>query len=438
MSQKSIALVVAFFSLLQVSNAGSPFIEEGVWIHDPQLKYYTFLKNNKEFVIDHRKAKGFELYGSKKLPKFLKENHIPFVKLDLVGFQKSASTYPSFEQVEAKLKTLHKNYPQQTQLISVGKSVRGKDLYFLKISKNPASDQKLPEFKYISSMHGDEITGRELMISLAGDLLAQYGKDSKITELIDNTEIYIMPSMNPDGSELHQRFNANNADLNRDFPDFTSDPNNTPEGRQIETAAIMKFQADRNFALSANFHGGSEVVNYPWDTTDAPHPFDSLLKELSLSYAQLVPYIFQSREFRQGITNGFAWYEVNGGMQDWSDFYYHDLQFTVELSDMKWPDYNKIPAYYQDNKAALIQFIKNIHQGAGFYFKETPDMTGSVSISKAGKNLGDYSFNHGEFYRVLEPGLYDFEVKNSDGKTIKFTTSVKTDEIKSGANYTVL
>ncbi len=421
-----------------ILNAKSPHIEQGVWINDPQLKYYMLLKKNTEFVIDHRKAKGFELYGSKKLTAFLLENHIPFQKLEKVGYQKNASNYPSFEQIEAKLQKLQQEFPQQSQLLSVGKSVLGKNLYFLKISKNPKADAKLPEFKYISSMHGDEITGRELMVSLAQDLLTNYGRDPKITELIDNTEIYIMPSMNPDGSELHQRYNANNADLNRDFPDFTSDPVNTIDGRQIETASIMQFQSERNFSLSANFHGGSEVVNYPWDTTDVPHPFDSLLKELSLNYAQLVPYIFQSREFPQGITNGFAWYEVNGGMQDWSDFYHNDLQFTVELSDAKWPDYNKIPRYYQDNKPALIQFIRNIHQGAGFYFKENQDASGSVTISKANKEIGNYQFHHGEFYKVLEPGLYDFFVKTSDGKMHTFSSTVQANEVKAGGRYTIL
>jgi hypothetical protein len=438
MSRKTILFFFSLLSSLHFLSARSPFIQEGVWIKDPQLKYYSYLKNQTEFVIDHRKAKGFELYGTKELYKFLDENHIPYTKLDLAASQKSASKYPSFQKIEAKLKKLHHDYPQQTQLMSIGKSVLGRDLYFLKISKNPTTDAKLPEFKYISSMHGDEITGRELMISLAEDLLSGYGKDSKITELIDNTEIYIMPSMNPDGSELRQRYNANNADLNRDFPDFTSDPQNTAEGRQIETAAIMKFQSERNFSLSANFHGGSEVVNYPWDTTDMAHPFEALLKELSLGYAQLVPYIFQSREFPQGITNGFAWYEVNGGMQDWSEFYYHDLQFTVELSDAKWPDYNKIPKYYQDNKTALIEFIKKIHQGSGFYFKNKTEMTGSVTISKATKELGTYQFNHGEFYRVLEPGLYDFSVNSADGKSYTFTTTVREDEIKSSNHYTIL
>ena len=48
-------------------------------------------------------------------------------------------------------------------------------------------------------MHGDETVGRQLLIYLAEYLLEQYGKNSRITQLVDNTEIYLMPTMNPDG-----------------------------------------------------------------------------------------------------------------------------------------------------------------------------------------------------------------------------------------------
>ena len=48
-------------------------------------------------------------------------------------------------------------------------------------------------------MHGDETVGRQLLIYLAEYLLQQYGRNSRITQLVDNTEIYLMPTMNPDG-----------------------------------------------------------------------------------------------------------------------------------------------------------------------------------------------------------------------------------------------
>lgn len=411
-------------------------LEESVYVKDNNLKYYSMLKTQSNFVIDHRKNTGFELYGPRGMTKFLQSNHVPYLILNSEKNLVAAREYPSFPQVEQKLQEIATKYPNITKLFTVGTSVKGRGLYFLKIAKNPQLDAHLPEFKYISSMHGDEITGRELMIKLIEDICVGYGKNESITAMVDNTEIFIMPSMNPDGSEMRQRFNANSADLNRDFPDFTSDPTNTPAGRQTETAAIMKFQEERNFSLSANFHGGAEVVNYPWDTTDELHPFDSLLQELSLSYAKLAHYIFSSPEFKNGITNGFTWYEVNGGMQDWSEFYYHDLQFTVELSTTKWPNFKEIPNFYSNNKASLLQFIRNIHQGAGFYFKDT-QATGTVEISKAGHPLANFNFTHGEFYRVLEPGIYDFKVKGPSGE-VTFTQAVKANEITQGGNYKAL
>src|SRR5690606_30155699 len=101
-------------------------------------------------------------------------------------------------------------------------------------------------------MHGNEIVGRELMVRLIDDLASNYNKDQHITELINSTEIFIMPSMNPDGADRKRRGNDNSVDLNRDFPDFTtSDNRNTWENREVETQAVMKWQAQRNFSLSA-------------------------------------------------------------------------------------------------------------------------------------------------------------------------------------------
>ena len=83
--------------------------------------------------------------------------------------------------------------------------------------------------------------------------------------------IHIMPTMNPDGFErstegdhsgVSGRANANNVDLNRNFPDQFRSPAN---GRQPEVEAMMQWSRQYPFVLSANLHGGSLVANYPFD-----------------------------------------------------------------------------------------------------------------------------------------------------------------------------
>jgi hypothetical protein len=168
--------------------------------------------------------------------------------------------------------------------------------------------------------------------------------------------------MNPDGAAAVQRGNANWVDLNRDFPDFSeSDNQNTPNGRAPETQAIMKWQAQHQFLLSANFHGGAEVVSYPWDTVPEKFPQYELIRGLSNEYAANAPYIGASKVFPSGIVNGYAWYEVNGGMQDWAIYWHKDIQLTIELSNQKYPDPSTVPYYYQQNRKAVIAYMARVH-----------------------------------------------------------------------------
>ncbi len=350
-------IILALFLTLSLS-AHAKIVEESFWIDSPTTETLNLLKSRPELTLDHIETDGLEVYGPKGLKTFLEQTKIPHRKMEVTS-QKARSAYPTPEEIEKELKSVTGKFPAIAQMFSIGKTSKNRDLWMIKISKNVNVNDQRPEFKFIANMHGDEIVGREMMVRLVKDLLFNYKKDQQITHLIDNLQIYIMPSMNPDGAAAGIRGNGKYVDLNRDFPDFsTSDNQDKLDGRQLETQAVMKWQKDRRFVLSANFHGGAEVVNYPWDTVAEAYKDEYKVKEMSLEYAGLAPYIGTSTAFENGITNGYAWYEVNGGMQDWSIHYRNDLQITVEVSDDKWPDYSKVDYYYQQNKPALLRFME--------------------------------------------------------------------------------
>jgi murein tripeptide amidase MpaA len=67
-------------------------------------------------------------------------------------------------------------------------------------------------------MHGDETANREILLRLIHHLASNYQKDTRVTALLDTTDIHILPSMNPDGFEVRKRNNARDRDLNRNWP----------------------------------------------------------------------------------------------------------------------------------------------------------------------------------------------------------------------------
>lgn len=431
--KNALALAVLILSLSAHSMIK---IEEEIYIlgHGPEVVRELIESGSAE--VDHVTSEGFELYGPKGLMEYLDTKNLPYMNMREVSL-KAFANWPNYNDLVRKLRAAEAKNPNIFKLFSIGKSVQGRDLWVMKISDNVHVDEVEPEFKYISSMHGDEITGRELTTMLIEEIAEKYGKDPELTELVNNTEIFIMPSMNPDGSEMRRRANAKGYDLNRNFPDQTRDRESNPKGRQLETQLVMAFQAERQFSLSANFHGGTIVANYPWDSLYDAHPLDDLVKELSIGYAERNPEMRNSHEFPGGITNGAQWYVVAGGMQDWSYVWHNDLQITLEVSHRKWPSYSEIPGFYRSNRDAMVYYMKQIHHGAGINFKRS-GVSGTVEInqvSPVSRKLGSYAFKGSEFYKVLPEGEYEMKISEKNKAPVKVSVRVEKDLVRKNGNY---
>ncbi|MEE6480530.1 hypothetical protein FKM82_012601 [Ascaphus truei] len=338
-------------------------------------------------------------------------------------------TYHNSKELESFLMSINAKYPDITHLHSIGKSVEGRDLWVIVLGKFPTKHTVgIPEFKYIGNMHGDEVVCREMLLQLVEHLVINYNTDPVITQMVNNARIHIMPTMNPDGFESstphctfsNGRFNKNNYDLNRNFPDaFTT---NTAD-MQPETLAVMTWIKSETFVLSANFHGGALVVSYPYDNsdpaTDGKSPdedvFIYLSKTYSMNHANMYKGIAcdNANSFPLGMTNGYKWYPVQGGMQDYNYVFGQCFETTIEISCCKYPDAKTLSQFWSDNKVALIEYMKQVHLGIkGQVFDMFGAPIPNAIVEVQGRtHICPYRTNkNGEYYLLLLPGIYHFNV----------------------------
>jgi len=330
------------------------------------------------------------------------------------GKQGRAENYRTYTGLGEELAALAETYPHICRVFSIGQSVQAREMWVMKITDFPDAEEDEPEITFIASMHGDEPVGMELNMNLIHLLAEEYETNPEIANLVNETEIWILPLMNPDGYVMNTRYNAAGYDLNRSFPDRVEDPFASFEARPAETRHVMNWAMANSPVLSASFHTGALLVNYPFDSdpntwaTYSASPDDALFIEQSLTYsAQNFP-MYDSSEFPQGIVNGVEWYQVYGGMQDWHYLWLGCNQLTIEISETKWPYYSQIPKLWEDNRAAMLAYMQWSRKG----------IRGIVTDSQTGKPLKatirvegtDHDVftdpDVGDYHRMLLPGTY--------------------------------
>jgi hypothetical protein len=328
-------------------------------------------------------------------------------------------------------------YPNYFHYESIGRTVQNRDLWACKVSDNVMMDEPEIEVKYIANMHGDEVVGKENCLRFIEDLLTQRDTVPDYQELMANFEMWFLPLMNPDGNEAVSRYNAHGVDLNRDFPDRCDDSVNTTVGREPETAVVMNWSAAHNFVISANFHGGALVVNYPWDNNCngvvvyAPTPEDCVFVHISRRYCEANPRMRRNTAFLYpdtGITNGADWYEVSGGMQDWNYTWMGDKDVTIELDADHWPDESRLESLWQENRWSMRYYFLEARNGVrGLVTDSTTGDPVRANIMLAAIPYLTYSSAlHGEYYRILRPGTYSltFSAAGYASKTVTGVTVV--------------
>lgn len=326
--------------------------------------------------------------------------------------------YPTYTQYDSIMRSFQKLYPSLCRLDTIGTSIKGQLVLALRITSANTTEDK-PRVFYTSTMHGDETGGYILMLHLADYLLKNYGANPRVNTLLDNLEVWINPLSNPDGTYRNDntinsatRYNANGVDLNRNFPD----PFNPNTFKQKETLDMIRFMRKHRFVLSANFHSGNEVVNYPWDRyLGKLHTDDTWFYTISRAYADMV-HIYSSPAYMNfldnGVTRGAVWYLVYGGRQDFVTSELQGREVTIELDDQFITPSAQLPLLWNNNWHSLLGYLENalygIHGMVRNINTQAP-LPAKVFIDGYDKDSSQvYSDTlTGRFVRFLSPGSWN-------------------------------
>ncbi|KAB1270313.1 Carboxypeptidase M [Camelus dromedarius] len=118
-------------------------------------------------------------------------------------------------------------------------------------------------------------------------------------------------------------------------------------------------------------------------------------------------------ESQSGIINGYFWYPLRGGMQDYNYIWAQCFEITLELSCCKYPRKEMLPSFWNNNKDSLIEYIKQVHIGVkGQVFDQNGTPLPNVIVEvQDRKHICPYRTNKfGEYYLLLLPGSYVVEV----------------------------
>ena len=307
-------------------------------------------------------------------------------------------------------------------------TIEGRPVYWVKISDNPNDDEAgEPEIFFNAVHHAREPNSMSQMIFFMWHLLENYETDPEVKFLVDNTEIYLAPCVNPDGYiynettnpdgggfwRKNRRLNADGSfgvDLNRNYgyqwglDDNGSSPNpNSQTYRgdapfsEPETQMIRDFCVAHQFLMCFSYHTYSNLLLHSWD-------YDFLTTPDHATFEAFSQLMTQENKYVHGAS-GFVLYLVNGGSNDWmygeTTIKNKILGFVPEVgpgSTGFWPPQSDIDKLNKDafsiniNALRLLhnyglatpaagQFLQNLQEELFFSLKKMGLAPGALTVS---------------------------------------------------------
>jgi len=307
---------------------------------------------------------------------------------------------------------------------SVSPSIGGNGIQWVRISDNPESSAEgEPQILYTAIHHAREPASLSQLVFYMWYLLENYDSDPEVKSIVDNTELYFVPVVNPDGYLFNQktdpngggfwrknRKGGNGVDNNRNYNYFINgDPNNSTWGgpgassnpnsevyhgpapfSEVENQAIKWFVETHDFVMAFNNHTSGELLYYPFGYANVATEDDDLYQTIT---AELT-----SRNGHNALRDSpFA--------GDSDDFMYgtvgtHDkiIAFTPEIGTSFWPASNQIipicnsMMYSNITAAKMINNFAAIEDTAPQFTGNSTNVTQTFNIKRLGIS-GNGTFN---------------------------------------------
>ena len=382
-------------------------------------------KIEKDSIEAYLNYNQFQKFLELNIPFRIIEKKSPKSFLKSAGSVLNFSAYPTFAEYVSMMDSFSKAFPSLCKVIEVGQSVKKRQILFARI--NTDTTQAKPSVMYSSTMHGDETGGYILMLHFINYLLNNYKKNLLVTKLVDSLDIWINPLANPDGTYFDSidvwsatRFNANGVDLNRNFPDPVEGSHPDENPYQPETQAMMNLMAQHHFVLSANYHAGDEVVNYPWDSEPTYHVDSTWFIYISTEFADSAQKFGRTGYFTSvspnGIIDGYYWYPVYGGRQDYMTYFRQGREVTIELDAItKTTPEDSLNNLWNYNYRSFLHYFEQALYGFhGYVFDSLTQKPVKAKIELVGHDDNSsfiYSDSlNGSFYRPVYTGEYNILV----------------------------
>lgn len=292
--------------------------------------------------------------------------------------------YHTYDEAVADMQAVHAAHPSLTSdLISWGTSLQGRPLWAMLVSTTPTvlDDPAKPEVSLIGNHHARELITLEIPLDLLHTLTEQYGVSSEVTNIVNTMEVWILPTLNPDGHvyvettdenwRKNRRDNGDGSfgvDLNRNYSykwgfDNVGSSGNTRSDTyrgpapfsEPETQAVRAFCAAHHLLRNINYHSYGNELIYPWG-----YDYDIYTPD-NLTFSTATDSMVKLNGYTKLI--GWGLYLTNGEADDW---WYGEtgekprgFSHTPEVGTSFHPADSQIPQLLADNRATALYWIRS-------------------------------------------------------------------------------